>query len=273
MMRPSEFMKYHAPALEANEAKYNLILGLLGNPSAKELRLWTLPGPGWPGSCAIQYPDRPIVLGSLSEAQCHQLADQTQALDYPGVVGCDDTARWFVDEAERLGLRFRDPIPQAIHVLDSSPTYPAASGYARQVCDEDANLFLDWMLAFLNEAVPHDPKPSREQLETTISDGRFFFWIVDDQPVSMAGIARRTRNTAAISGVYTPPSLCGRGYAGSVTAAVAERIFAEWKTAACLYTDLRNPSSNRCYARVGFTTICGSLHYVRVQEGANDVRP
>jgi hypothetical protein len=42
----------------------------------------------------------------------------------------------------------------------------------------------------------------------------------------------------------------GHGYAGSVTAAVVERIFAEGKTAACLYTDLRNPSSNRCYGKM-----------------------
>ena len=116
MMQLAEFIKYHQPALEANEVKYNLILGLVENPSSAELRLWTLPGPG---SCAIQ---------------------------------------------------------------------------------------------------------------------------------------------------STPPSLRGRGYAGSVTAAVAERIFAEWKTAACLYTDLRNPSSNRCYAKIGFMPICKSWHYVRLHD-------
>jgi predicted GNAT family acetyltransferase len=33
---------------------------------------------------------------------------------------------------------------------------------------------------------------------------------------------------------YTPPQLRGRGYAGSVTAAVLERIFTEGKIAACL---------------------------------------
>jgi predicted GNAT family acetyltransferase len=79
----------------------------------------------------------------------------------------------------------------------------------------------------------------------------------------MAGIERRTRHAAAIAGVYTPPALRGRGYAGSVTAAVVERIFAEGKTAACLYTDLRNPSSNRCYAKIGFKLACRSWHYPR----------
>jgi len=46
-------------------------------------------------------------------------------------------------------------------------------------------------------------------------------------------------------------------------AAVADRIFAEGKEAACLYTDLRNPFSNRCYARIGFKPVCVSWHIVR----------
>ena len=88
-------------------------------------------------------------------------------------------------------------------------------------------------------------------------------WVVDGEPVSTAGIVRRTRAAAAISRVYTPPSCRGRGYAGSVTAAVVERIFAEGRSAACLYTDLRNPSSNRCYAWVGFKPVCSSWHFAR----------
>jgi hypothetical protein len=40
-------------------------------------------------------------------------------------------------------------------------------------------------------------------------------------------------------------------------------IFAEGKTAACLYTDLRNPASNRSYAKIGFNPACCSWHYAR----------
>jgi predicted GNAT family acetyltransferase len=70
--------------------------------------------------------------------------------------------------------------------------------------------------------------------------------------------------TAAISQVYTPPALRGRGYAGSVVAAVVERIFAEGRDTACLYTDMRNPFSNRCYAKIGFRPVCESRHIPRV---------
>lgn len=263
-MQLPPFIEYHRPALETDEVKHNLILGLLGNASSAGLRLWTLNGPG---SCALQYPDRPIVLGALTEPECRRLARETRSLAFPGVVGCDDTAKWFVDETTRFGVVFLEPIPQQIHVLNKAPSFPGAEGHARQVGAADTNLFVDWMLAFHEEATPHDPRPTHERLAAALADQRYFFWIVNGEPVSMAGIARRTRNTAAISGVYTPPSLRGRRYAGSVTAAVAEQVFAEGKRSVCLYTDLRNPYSNRCYAKIGFEPVCASYHYVRRQQG------
>jgi predicted GNAT family acetyltransferase len=79
----------------------------------------------------------------------------------------------------------------------------------------------------------------------------------------MASIARRTRHCAAIAPVYTPPRQRGQGYAGSVTAAVVERIFAEGRKTACLYTDLNNPSANRCYAKIGFEPVCDCWLYPR----------
>jgi RimJ/RimL family protein N-acetyltransferase len=255
-----EFARFHQPALEADEVRHNLILGLLGGKSGAEFRIWTL---GRPGACAAQSPGWNLVLGALTEHECHQLADATSGENIPGVVGCDETGVWFVDRATKLGHAFLPPIPQHIHVLDHAPRYPGAPGHARPVAEADAGLFVEWAQAFSAEATPDDPKPAREQLERRIAERRDFFWIVDGQPVAMAGIARRTRHTAAISLVYTPPSLRGRGYAGSVTAAVVERILAEGKRSACLYTDLRNPASNRCYAKIGFSPVCSAYHYVR----------
>ena len=70
---------------------------------------------------------------------------------------------------------------------------------------------------------------------------------------------------AAIAGVYTPSAFRNRGYASAVTAAVVDSVFAEGRTMACLYTDLRNPASNRCYAKIGFKPACRSWYYPRAQ--------
>jgi predicted GNAT family acetyltransferase len=138
------------------------------------------------------------------------------------------------------------------------------------VDNDHASLFADWMMAFSSEATPHDPPLDRVQVMQAAGEGRYMFWVVDDEPVAMAGIVRRTRHAAAIAGVYTPPPLRGRGYGGSVTAAVAELAFGQGKTMACLYADLRNPSANRCYARIGFTPVCSSWHFPRA---SRETRP
>ena len=95
------------------------------------------------------------------------------------------------------------------------------------------------------------------------SSGAQLCWEVDGEPVVMAGIVRHTPHGVAVSLVYTPPAHRKRGYAGSVTAAVVERAFADGKTMACLYTDLRDPYSNRCYAKTGFEPVCDCLTYTR----------
>jgi RimJ/RimL family protein N-acetyltransferase len=266
-MHASEFFAYHAPALEAQEPRHNLILAILeraAHHEAQDVVTWSI---GAPGQCAAMTIGWPIVIGELVAAQCRELAQITAGVDYRGVVGPDETAQWFVERARELRVAFLDPIPQAIHALRRPPQYPGAPGHARPVTADDAALFADWLAAFAAEATPQDPAPVRERLERSAGEGRHLFWIVDGEPVSVAGIARRTRNAAAISGVYTPPHLRGRGYAGSVTAAVVERVYAEGRSIACLYTDLRNPYSNRCYAKIGFEPVCGSMHIPRRAAG------
>jgi RimJ/RimL family protein N-acetyltransferase len=262
-MTLTDYIDYHLPGLEAHETRHNLILAILvaaRNESLAGFMTWTL---GEPGRCAIKSPGRAILIGELERAHCERLAEKTKDVDYPGVIGPDRTAIWFVEHAVSLGLEFAPPIPQRILALTEGPRYPGAGGHARLVNIGDAPLLSAWMGEFQREAVPHDPPPSREHVENAACSGRYSFWIVDSQPVSMAGIVRQTRNTAAIACVYTPPEKRGRGYAGSVTAALVERAFAEGKNAVCLYTDLRAPFSNRCYANIGFKPVCDSYHYLR----------
>src|SRR5262245_56804821 len=62
-------------------------------------------------------------------------------------------------------LILRGPIPQRIHALREAPAYPGAAGRSRPVVASDAPLFADLLTAFMREAVPHDPLPSRAELE------------------------------------------------------------------------------------------------------------
>jgi len=241
-MQPAEFSAYHEPALEADEVKHGLILNAVARMGATPVKVayWTL---GRPGECAIKMVPHSIVLGALDKNQCRSLAELTVHIDYPGVVGPDLTAAWFTDRAHKLGIQFLEPVQQQIYSISGMPRYPGAPGHARPVTIEDATLLADWLTAFYREAVPHDPLLAREELERAAGEDRFLFWICNSEPVSLAGILRRLKRSAAIAGVYTPPQQRGRGYAGSVVGATVERIFAEGRKIACLYADLRNPAS------------------------------
>ncbi len=259
----AEFAALHLPALEADEVRFNQQIAAT-TAAAKErpagFRRWTL---GAPGHCAIQRPGRAILLANLDAEECRELARITMSIDYPGVVGSGETPGHFVEHATALGARFEDPLPQRIHILSSAPRYPGAPGAARMVTAADAPLLFEWITAFCREALPHEQPPDRASAEQGAASGRHLFWTVDGMPVSMAAITRRLQQTGAISLVYTPAYQRGRGYAGSATAAVADRLFAEGKRAVCLHTDLRNPISNRCYAKIGFRPHCDAWHYLR----------
>src|SRR5439155_16196462 len=127
------------------------------------------------------------------------------------------TAKWFTGRAGELGLQFLKPEALQLYSINDKPRYSGASGRARPVTIGDATLLADWLTAFHRETLPHYPVPAREELERAASEDRFLFWIDHGGPVSMAGIARRIKISAAIRAVYTPPALRDRGYAGSVS--------------------------------------------------------
>jgi ribosomal protein S18 acetylase RimI-like enzyme len=260
----ASFAALHEPELSQEEAKWGIILNNLTRARAeqgRDLICWTL---GAPGQCALRLRPYSIVLGALDRRHCRDLAEHIADTDYPGVMGADDTALWFVERAKELGIGFREPEQLLLYSLGEPPRYPGVSGYARQTTIEDLQFFAEWLDAFYREAAPDDVPPSPDETARMAARGDFLLWIDGARPVSMATITRRLKVSAAITSVYTPSESRGRGYAGSVTAAIVERIFAEGRRTACLYTRAQNPASNRCYQKIGFRPVCRSVHVHRV---------
>jgi predicted GNAT family acetyltransferase len=266
-MELDEFIAFHGPALERSAARHNLILGLLERAREAEghnCLLWSLEEPG---ACAIRTPraGRGIILGEVNEVQARRLAAELAQEDYPNVQGSGETAKWFVAEAEAQGKRFAEGEAMCIHVLTSPPSRPQVSGSVRRSTPEDAALLMEWTMAFIRDAALHDSPPTPADIDGAIARGRDFFWLVDDKPVAWAAMGRKLRDCASIGPVYTLPDYRGRGFGGAITAAVADQIFADGRSTACLYTDLSNPASNRCYAKLGFTPECDAWIFRRAE--------
>ena len=255
----------HRSVLEQQPARYNLILGFLTRVPqmpVEEVRFWSFQTPG---SCALQIGTSSIFLGALAPHNEAALVGLISGLSFRGIVGPDDSALRLAKRCENLGIVFEGSHAYSILELDRPARFPGAPGRARQVGGEDEAMFGAFMAAFLREAMPYEPVPTAERIATEAKSGRYLFWTVDDVPVSMAGKVRETATLAAISCVYTPPEHRARGYAASLTAALCERLFAEGKRVLCLHTELANPYSDHCYAKIGFRHVCPLIIYLRKQ--------
>lgn len=254
------FCDYHSRVLRLNEIEHGVLLNVLSGP---EFHYWDFE---FPGACAAQSSDRAIVLGKLDKHQCRALAEQVLTIysdhNYPSVLGSRLRAHWFAGRAAELGITFRDVEPQQIYVLSEAPMIPLVSGSWRHIRVEEIELFIEWLAHFSREALPFEPVPTHDQMEEISHTGRYIFWIDNEVPVSMAGITRDFRTSTAITGVYTPPEFRGHGYAAAITAVLADRIINNVKVAT-LYTDIRNPASNKCYSRLGFRPAYPSFHFHR----------
>ena len=66
---------------------------------------------------------------------------------------------------------------------------------------------------------------------------------------------RPTRHTISISGVYTPPSLRGRGFASAAVGTLTKQLLEHDYKVCNLFTDLGNPTSNAIYQHIGYVPV------------------
>jgi predicted GNAT family acetyltransferase len=204
----------------------------------------------------VDYP-KMILAAAGDDAQLAELARLVYARmpDLPCVLGQDRQVAAFVTEWERLaGTAGRAGTPQRLHSLDRVRAQPNVPGALRVARADDFHMVHDWFGAFEAEALPAEAR-----LERTLRDGvarnieaeSIFLWTNPD-PVSMAGAREFGEGIARIGPVFTPPGLRRQGYGGALTAAVSQQMLDQGCTACCLFTDLRNPTSNHIYREVGY---------------------
>ncbi|HET9509379.1 MAG TPA: GNAT family N-acetyltransferase [Gaiellaceae bacterium] len=263
----AEWLRRAEPLLLADEARYNLILGLAGTLRDQpglypDFGLWLVEEAGVVAGAALRTRPYNLVLGPASDESAALLA---QAIDeeLPGVVGALPEVDRFVAASGRAAeTRFR----QGIYALrEVVPPRPAPGG-PRPATADDRNLLLQWWHAFAVEAL-RDSDPDRERLARSVDhrlespEGGIALWEDEGRPVAAVGFGSPTPTGVRIGPVYTPPELRGRGYASALTAHVSAEQLAAGRSFCFLYTDLANPTSNRIYVALGYERVCDSVEY------------
>jgi len=187
-------------------------------------------------------------------------------VELPGVTGAVPEVDSFAESwEERSGGRSRRRMAQRIYRLIEVKAPHGVTGRPRTAAEADRSLLIDWVSAFVEEALDETPSPVRSAEQTVDArlhegTGGFVLW-EDGEPVSLAGWGGETPNGVRIGPVYTPPEQRRRGYGSAVTAAVSAERLAAGRRLCFLYTDLANPTSNRIYMEIGYEPVCDSIDY------------
>jgi GNAT superfamily N-acetyltransferase len=186
-----------------------------------------------------------------------------------GVIGPNASADAFAQAwAEATGGRAHLYMAERIFLLDrviAPPARPgdARSGDARPCTEADLDWVTAWFTAFAAEADPGTPGRAGGALRAALSARLagppdvwgMWAWVVDGEPVAMAGQNGPTPHSIRIGPVYTPPHLRGRGYASALCAALCTWLLEYGFRFITLFTDLSNPTSNHIYQAIGFRPV------------------
>lgn len=179
-----------------------------------------------------------------------------------GIVGEKVTANIYKELFENCGKKTKIHMIQGLYRCDkvNVPNYEMGLKF-RIADDRDIKRLGEWIEAFRQEAIPHDPPVIGAVLAKARIDQKMIYVLEKNgELISMAAWGRDIESSCSVNLVYTPKSLRKNGYASVATAKLTEHLLNNGKKETNLYTDMTNPTSNKIYVDVGYEFVCDSVH-------------
>jgi len=90
-----------------------------------------------------------------------------------------------------------------------------------------------------------------DDVENFMTNGRYWLFEYQKNPVSFAGFNAITNDTVQPGGVWTPPQHRNKGYARAATAMILQLARDEWsKKKSVIFTN--NPAAEKAYISLGY---------------------
>jgi predicted GNAT family acetyltransferase len=266
----ADFLAAAGSFLAAREAEHNLMLGigssLLADPDTDE-------GPPYLAvatdgdrvvGAAMRTPPHNLILSEIDDPLVPKLlAEDLRGEALPGAVGPPAAVTAFADAwVAGSGGAWREARKERIFRLSHLVAPRPAVGAARLVVSADADLLERWLVAFAAEVLDETEEGLiRRGIEAWRRGNRrrYWFWEVEERPVSLLGAGGETPHGIRIGPVYTPPEERGKGFASNLTAWVSRTVMEEGRRFCFLYTDLANPTSNKIYQAIGYEPVTDAL--------------
>lgn len=263
------FLDIAGPYLVGREAEHNLLFGIAANLIRDPDRAMTAPPyfaavrrDGKVVAAALMTPPFNVVISWTADPDA--VAALGEDLDrgrlpVPGVTAPVEMAREFVERwAARHDVTPRRIIAERVYRVERVTAPRGVPGSVRIAGAADRDLLVDWMDAFLREALlGRDPEQGAAMVDSALQTGTriFHLWEHDGRPVSVAGVTGPTPNGIRVGPVYTPPGDRGHGFASAVTAAASQAQLDQGRRFVFLLTDLANRTSNKIYQAIGYEPV------------------
>ncbi len=168
-----------------------------------------------------------------------------------------------VAQVTRLWERVRDwheppaivRASQPLYVLERGELRTSAAVDVRLARAEDAAVIAEHSAQMMLGELGYDPRAARAGfvagIRYQIEAGNWWVWIVDGRLRFQCSVGSRSRHTAQIQGVWTPPSERGHGYATAALGSIASRLLENTPTLS-LYVNDFNTHAIALYERLGF---------------------
>lgn len=272
---PEDLLRIIEPLPLANESQNNLFLGLLiqftnHQEQQEDDHFWfsieensEIILAGWrtpPFPFGIWAPET----GYEPALQCFVDFLKEKNKEVPGVVARKDVADTFsIIARSEFKLETFFTMEQGLYECREVDRSLLGPGSIRLATLEDLELLTNWTIAFYIDVLNTEPLRSEtlEKLQAEIPVGMYYLYEIDGRPVSTAANARPMKNGITVNMVYTPDNQRGNGYATACVAQLTQKLLNEgWKFTA-LYTDLKNPTSNSIYKKIGYRWITESAEH------------
>jgi uncharacterized protein len=190
------------------------------------------------------------------ERLLQQLVDYLVKQDVvlPGVTGTSRTVELFAARyCAARQLTYETHMGMESYCCPNEPYRPNVAGRLRVSNRQDAHVIAEFLAGFQEDALgtPSAASSHLAAAEWMCSSGKLYVWVIEDEIVSMANLAHRSRRYGRINSVYTPRPHRKQGYASAIVSAICSILHSE-KLIPLLYADQQNPDSNRVYRNVGF---------------------
>jgi predicted GNAT family acetyltransferase len=225
---------------------------------------WHADAAGETDGAFLRTPPHPVLLAKLPDGEAPALVELLRSTDaslaQANVTGSDEAdfiAGWAADTGSAAiggAATARRERTRLFLLAELTPIDPSPPGTARVATDAHWDLLVSWHAAFAEEtgALAIDPE---RMVRDRMSYGGIMLWEADGTPVALAALSRPVAGVTRVVTVYTPQQFRRRGFGGAITTAVTQSAIEAGASKVVLFTDVRNPTSNALYQRLGYRPI------------------